>query len=106
MANNYKNAKVDLTTTNLTSVITVASGSTVIVKSILVSEDAGSTPSITLTLVNGSDIFNLFKDKAFSAKQTLELLNQPLVLSTGEILKAQASAANQLHVVVSYLEIT
>ena len=81
MANNYKNAKVDLTTTNLTSVITVASGSTVIVKSILVSEDAGSTPSITLTLVNGSDIFNLFKDKAFSAKQTLELLNQPLVLS-------------------------
>ena len=106
MANNYKNAKVDLTTTNLTSVITVASGSTVIVKSILVSEDAGSTPSITLTLVNGSDIFNLFKDKAFSAKQTLELLNQPLVLSTGEILKAQASAANQLHVIVSYLEIT
>ena len=106
MANNYKNAKVDLTTTNLTSVITVASGSTVIVKSILVSEDAGSTPSITLTLVNGSDIFNLFKDKAFSAKQTLELLNQPLVLSAGEILKAQASAANQLHVIVSYLEIT
>ena len=58
MANNYKNAKVDLTTTNLTSVITVASGSTVIVKSIIASEDAGSTPSLTLTLVNGADVFN------------------------------------------------
>ena len=106
MANNYKNAKVDLSTTNLTTLITTETGSTIIIKSILISEDAGSTPSLTLTLVNGSDIFSLFKDKAFSAKQTLELLNQPLVLSTGEILKAQASAANQLHVVVSYLEIT
>lgn len=106
MANNYKNAKVDLSTTNLTTLITTETGSTIIIKSILISEDAGSTPSLTLTLVNGSDIFSLFKDKAFSAKQTLELLNQPLVLSTGEILKAQASAANQLHVIVSYLEIT
>ena len=63
MANNYKNAKVDLTTTNLTSVITAASGSTVIVKSILASEDAGSTPSLTLTLVNGSDILTYTKIK-------------------------------------------
>ena len=106
MANIYKNAKVDLINTNLISVLTAASGSTIIIKSIIASEDAGSTPSLTLTLVNGSDIFNLYKDKAFSAKQTLELLNQPLVLSAGEILKAQASAANQLHVIVSYLEIT
>jgi|TARA_Y100000310_G_scaffold321370_1_gene378912 hypothetical protein len=106
MANIYKNAKVDLINTNLISVLTAASGSTIIIKSIIASEDAGSTPSLTLTLVNGSDIFNLYKDKAFSAKQTLELLNQPLVLSAGEILKAQASAGNQLHVIVSYLEIT
>ena len=106
MANTYKNVKADLTSTGLVVLLNVPTGSTCIVKSILVSEDAGSTPSITLTLVNGSDIFNLFKDKAFSAKQTLELLNQPLVLSAGEILKAQASAGNQLHVIVSYLEIT
>jgi len=106
MANNYKNAKIDLTNTNLTAVITAATGSTIIVKSILASEDAGSTPSLTLTLVNGSDIFNLYKDKAFSSKQTLELISQPLVISSGEILKAQASAGNQLHIIVSYLEIT
>ena len=106
MANNYKNAKIDLTNTNLTAVITAATGSTIIVKSILASADAGSTPSLTLTLVNGSDIFNLYKDKAFSSKQTLELISQPLVISSGEILKAQASAGNQLHIIVSYLEIT
>ena len=106
MANNYKNIKVDLTTTNLTSILTTPAATTIIIKSILVSEDAGSTPTLTLTLVNGSDIFSLFKDKSFSAKQTLELLSQPLVLNESEILKAQSSAANQLHIVVSYLEIT
>ena len=106
MANNYKNAKIDLTNTDLTSVITTANKSTVIIKSMIASEDAGSTPSLTLTLVNGSNIFNLYKDKSFTAKQTLELLTQPLVLSSGEILKAQSSAGNQLHIVVSYLEIT
>ena len=106
MANTYNNVKVDLTTTNLTSLLTVASGSTVIIKSILVSEDTGNTPTLTLTLVKNSDIFSLFKDKSFSSKQTLELLDKPLVLEAGEILKAQASAANQLHLIVSYLEIT
>ena len=40
------------------------------------------------------------------SQQTLELLDKPLVIQAGEILKAQASAANQLHVIVSYLEIT
>tara|TARA_R100001086_G_scaffold1438_1_gene901 strand:- start:187 stop:507 length:321 start_codon:yes stop_codon:yes gene_type:complete len=106
MANNYKNAKVDLTTNNLTNVLTAATDSTIIVKSILTSEDTGNTPTLTLSLVNGSDTFNLYKDKSFSSKQTIELLTQPLVISSGEILKAQASAANQLHIVVSYLEIT
>ena len=106
MANNYKNAKIDLINTNLTNVITTETKSTVIIKSIIVSEDSGNTPTLTLTLVNGSNIFNLYKDKAFSSKQTLELLTQPLVLSSGEILKAQSSAGNQLHIVVSYLEIT
>ena len=106
MANIYKNVKLDLSTTNLTNVITAATGSTIIVKSILVSEDSGSTPNITITLVEASNIFSIFKSKALSANQTLELLDKPLVIQTGEILKAQASAANQLHVIVSYLEIT
>ena len=106
MANLYKNVKLDLSTTNLTNIITTPTGSTIIIKSILVSEDSGSTPNITITLVESSNIFSIFKSKALSANQTLELLDKPLVIQAGEILKAQASAANQLHVIVSYLEIT
>ena len=106
MANNYKNVKTDLSTTNLTSILTVPTGSTCIIKSIIISEDTGSTPSIDITLVESSNIFSLFKSKSLAANETKELLTQPLVIQSGEILKAQASAGNQLHIIVSYLQIT
>jgi hypothetical protein len=73
---------------------------------ILVSEDAGSGASITVTLVDASsNIFSLFKSKSISSNTTTELLTQPLVMEASEILKVQASDANELHVVASILEI-
>ena len=106
MANSFKNKKVDLTTTDLTTVYTVPSATTTIVKSIIVSEDAGSGTTITITLVNASGaIFNLFKDKAIGSKATTELLTQPLVMEESEALKVQAADANELHVIASILEI-
>ena len=106
MANSFKNKKVDLTTTDLTTVYTVPSFKTAVVKSLIVSEDAGSGSTITITLVNASSaIFNLFKDKAIASKATTELLTQPLIIEEGEILKVQAADANRLHVIASILEI-
>ena len=106
MANSFINAKADLTTTNLTTLYTVPSFKTAVVKSILVSEDAGSGASITVTLVDSSsNIFSLFKTKSISSNTTSELLTQHLVMEESEILKVQASDANELHVVASILEI-
>ena len=106
MANSFINAKADLTTTNLTTLYTVPSFKTAVVKSILVSEDAGSGASITVTLVDSSsNIFSLFKTKSISSNTTSELLTQPLVMEESEILKVQASDANELHFVASILEI-
>ena len=106
MANSFKNKKVDLTTTDLTTLYTVPSATTTVVKSILVSEDAGSGSTITITLVDSSsNIFNLFKDKAIASKATTELLTQPLVMEESEILKVQAADANELHVIASIVEI-
>ena len=106
MANSFKNKKVDLTTSDLTTLYTVPTATTTVVKSILVSEDAGSGTTITITLVNSSGaIFNLFKDKAIASKATTELLTQPLVMEESEILKVQAADANELHVIASILEI-
>ena len=106
MANSFKNKKVDLTTTDLTTLYTVPTATTTVVKSLLVTEDAGSGTTITITLVNSSGaIFNLFKDKAIASKATTELLTQPLIMEESEILKVQAADANELHVIASILEI-
>ena len=106
MSNSFKNKKVDLTTTDNTTLYTVPTATTTVVKSLLVSEDAGSGSTITITLVDSSGaIFNLFKDKAIASKATTELLSQPLVMEESEILKVQAADANELHVIASILEI-
>ena len=106
MANTYVNAKVDLTTTNVTTLYTCAALTTGIVKSILVSEDSGNADTITATLTNGTTVFSLFKVTSVGANTTLELLTSPLVVQAGEILKVNAATANRLHVVASILEIT
>lgn len=107
MANSFKNAKVDLTTTNATTLYTVPSATTTIVKSILVSEDSGNADTITVTLTNASSaVFSLFKVKAVSANATIELLTSPLVVTEGEIIKVTAATANRLHVVASLLEVS
>ena len=106
MANSFINKKNDLTSTDLTTVYTVPSFKTAVVKSILVSDDSGSGDTITVTLVDSStNIFSLFKSKTISSNTTTELLTQPLVMEASEALKVQASDANELHVVASILEI-
>ena len=106
MANTYTNAKVDLTSTSVTTLYTCATGTTAIFKSILVSEDSGNADTITVTLTNGSDVFSLFKTKSISANATTELLTAPLVVTASEIIKVTAATANRLHVVASILELT
>ena len=103
----YKNAKADLTTTNVTTVYTCPAATTAIVKSILVSEDSGNADTITVTITDtASAAFSLFKVKAVGANTTVELLTAPLVVEESEILKFQAATANRLHVVASLLEIS
>ena len=106
MANIYKNSLVDLTTTDNTVIYTAPSDSRAIIKSIIVSEDAGSGCDITFTITNAaSAVFSLFKDKTIASKTTTELLTQPLILQENDVLKAQASDANELHIIASILEI-
>ena len=107
MAHNYKNAKVDLTATTVTTLYTCPTATTAIVKSILVSEDSGNADTITVTLTDSSAaVFSLFKTKAISANTTVELLTAPLVVEESEIVKVTAATANRLHVTASLLEVS
>ena len=103
------NAKVDLTTTDVTVLYTAPSDADFnasVVSSIIVSNDSGSSDTITLTLTSGSDVFSLFQVKAVAANTSVELLTRDLVLESGEILKATAATANRLHVVASIQELS
>tara|TARA_Y100000996_G_scaffold275654_1_gene217351 strand:+ start:159 stop:500 length:342 start_codon:yes stop_codon:yes gene_type:complete len=105
LANSFVNKKVDLTSTSATTLYTVPSFSTSIIKSILVSDDSGSGDTITITITDTSDnVFSLFRTKSISANGTTELLSAPLVLQESEVLKVTAATANRLHVVLSALE--
>ena len=106
MANSFINKKVDLTTTDLTSLYTVPTAKTAVVKSLLVANDSGSGCNIDITLVDASgNIFTLFKTKTIATVTTTELLTQPLIMEESEVLKVQAGDANELHVIASILEI-
>ena len=105
MANSFVNKKVDLSSTSATTLYTVPSATTAIIKSILVSEDSGNADTITVTITDTSDaVFSVFKTKSISANGTTELLTAPLVLQESEILKVTAATANRLHVILSALE--
>ncbi len=116
MANTFKSAMVDVTTTNLTTVVTVPTANpgatppvpptTDIVKSLLVCNDSGSTTLVDVEVVRGAATFEVFKAKSIATNTTTELLTQPLVLQESDILKVQANAANQVHIIASFLEIT
>ena len=106
MSNSFVNAKVDLTSTDNTTLYTTPTANVSLVKSLLVSNDAGSSCKITVTLTDSSgNVFSLFKTKAVDTNTTVELLTQPLVVEESEILKVQASDANELHVIASILQI-
>jgi hypothetical protein len=103
------NAKLDLTTTDVTVLYTAPSDADFnasVVSSIIVSNDSGSSDTITLTLTNGSDVFSLFQVKSVAANTSIELLTRDLILESGEILKATAATANRLHLVASIQELS
>ena len=110
------NAKVDLTTTAVTTVYTAPSNAdfnSSIVSSIIVSNDSGSADTITLTITGDGlsstgtltgQAFSLFQVKAVAANTSIELLTRDLVLQSGDILKATAATGDRLHVIASIQE--
>ncbi len=105
MANIYKNEKLSLTTTALTTLYTVPSNSRAIVKSLNVAEDAGSTAVVKVTLVDAAAaIFVVDNDVNLTANQKEQVLSEPLIMKESEILKVQASSG-AVDVIASILEI-
>ena len=105
MANIYKNAKLSLTSSVNTALYTVPSNSRAIVKSILIAEDANSTATAEVTLVDSTAThYMVDKDVSLSAKEKEQVITEPLVMEESEIIKVDATSGS-VDVIASILEI-
>ena len=105
MANIYKNDKVSLTTTDVTTLYTVPSNSRAIVKSLLVAEDASGSAVVKVTLTNAAGTaFVVDNDVTLTSGQKEQVLSEPLIMLESEILKVQATSGN-VDIISSILEI-
>ena len=124
MANVYTNYKAVLSNSALTTLYTVGSETTAIIKSIRVSNvDAQNDCKISIYLVDTSSVsYNLQTDRTVQNLTTEELLAAgsldqdsadssvgspcPLVAKESEVIKVQAENGGDLHVILSVLEIS
>ena len=126
MANVYPNYKSNLSTTSLTSVYTVPTATTAVLKSIRISnKDVNNNCNISLFLVDSDGVsYPLETDRTVRAKQSQEILATgavhagfgsvdsslgsptPIIFKESEVLKAQAQNGGDLTIIISVLEIT
>jgi len=126
MANVYTNYKAVLSTNELTTVYTVPAETTAIIKSIRVlNTDTENNCNISLSLVDSSgNSFGIETNRTVKAKRSAELLATgvlnagfgsvdssfapatAIVVKESEIIKAQAQNGNDLHAILSVLEIS
>ena len=124
MATAYANYKAILTTSELTTLYTVGSETTAIVKSVRISNtDEENNCKISVYLVDTDSVsYNIQTNRQVQKGTTEEILaagslNQdsadssigapvPLVLKESEVIKVQAQNGGDLHVILSVMEIT
>ena len=118
MADTFKNAGVDLSTTDPTTIYTVPTANpgalppvfptTAVVKSILICNDSGNTTEYTIewTDSSASATYKITNTKTIATDTTYEVLLQPLVLEESDLIKITANASNEIHITMSFLETT
>ena len=116
MPNVYTNYKTVLETSELTTLYTVGSETTAIVKSLRVSNiDKENNCMFSVYLVDTDSVsYNMETDRIISKGTSDELLkatsdsfhSAPIGLKESEVIKIQAQNGGDLHVILSVLEIS
>tara|TARA_R100001440_G_scaffold21160_2_gene34961 strand:- start:12320 stop:12661 length:342 start_codon:yes stop_codon:yes gene_type:complete len=107
MANIYKNAMFDLTTTNKTTVYTCPSNRTALIKSIQITNiHSGSIEVEAFTTdSSNSDAEHEIAHINLASKTIDNLAKSVIVLESGDVLKLKAASANNIAGIISYIEI-
>ena len=97
----YKSEVFDLTTTNLTTVLTISVSAVAIVKMVQAVHDTASNVDTDL-YVTKSGGSNIQIAHETINKSTVNMLKDTLNLEAGDAIKMQADTANEITGVVSY----
>ena len=97
----YKSAVFNLTTTNLTTVLTVATSAVAIVKTVQAVHDTASSVDTDLFLKKSGGS-NVIIGHEYLNKETVNMLKNTLNLEAGDVIKMQAGTANEITGAVSY----
>ena len=97
----YKSESFDLTTTNLTTVLTISTSAVAIVKTVQASHQDVSNVDVDLFLKKsgGSDVE---VGNAQLNKSTTNMITNTLNLEAGDVIKMQAGTADEITGFVSY----
>lgn len=106
MANTYRNATIDLTTTSQTTIYTCPTNTTALVKTIQLTNETGNvnvqvyvTDSSVPTTVEIAHI-------TMSARSTDTFAKGTIILEAGDIIKITAATANTITGIISVLEVS
>ena len=108
MANSFKFKGVALATGSETALLTAASDETIIIKSILVTNNTSNTPTLSLDVLDSSASaeYTILKTQTLAANTAVEILTVPLVLEPSDAIKATISSTDSVHFGISYMSIT
>jgi len=112
MAETFNNASVKLTTTSATDIYQAPTGNAgdraIVLSCLVANVDGTNAADITLTVTDGSNavLSTLTSTVQVPADASIEVIANKLVLKQSQKIRATASAANDLEVTLSSLEIT
>ena len=101
-------AIADVTSSATTNVVTAASGATLIVLSILISNKIGSSANANVYLftASGDSVF-LIRNAPIPAGSALEIISgNKIIVTSTDVIRASSDVASALDVTVSYLQQT
>ena len=98
----YKNETFNLTTTNITTVLTVNTSSVAIVKTVQAVNDTASAVDTDLFIRKNGAGADVQIGHEAPNKATVNMLTNTLNLEAGDAIKMQAGTANEISGVISY----
>tara|TARA_R110002072_G_scaffold29770_2_gene93674 strand:- start:46 stop:384 length:339 start_codon:yes stop_codon:yes gene_type:complete len=98
----YKNETFNLTTTNITTVLTISTSAVAIVKTVQAVHDTASAVDTDLFIrKNGAGADVQISHESLN-KETVDMLKNTLNLEAGDAIKMQASTADEITGIISY----